>query len=64
MKNMFRDVLQEALETKMDSELGAVEVNIPRDRNSEFEPKINSFLFSTQKPEGLCHIMFRVLNAF
>ncbi|GCD10579.1 hypothetical protein Ctaglu_22020 [Clostridium tagluense] len=41
MKNMFRDVLQEALETEMDSELGAVEVNIPRDRNSEFEPKIN-----------------------
>ncbi|WP_258881132.1 MULTISPECIES: hypothetical protein [Clostridium] len=41
MKNMFRDVLQEALETKMDSELGAVELNIPRDRNSEFEPKMN-----------------------
>lgn len=68
MKEMFRDVLQEALESEMDvqlgydkydvsekqtensrngyskktikSELGAVELNIPRDRNGEFEPKI------------------------
>jgi putative transposase len=68
MKNMFRDVLQEALEVEMDlelgydkyyisekqtinsrngyskktvkSELGLVELNIPRDRNGEFEPKI------------------------
>jgi len=68
MKEMFRDVLQEALESEMDtqlgydkyevsekqtqnsrngyskktvrSELGNVELNIPRDRNGEFEPKI------------------------
>ena len=68
MKDMFRDVLQETLESEMDttlgydrydisekqtqnsrngyskktvkSELGAVELNIPRDRNGEFEPKI------------------------
>lgn len=68
MKGMFRDVLQEALEAEMDSELGydkydisekqtlnsrngyskkivkselgSVELNIPRDRNGEFEPKI------------------------
>jgi len=68
MKEMFRDVLQEALESEMDtqlgydrydisekqtqnsrngyskktvkSELGTVELNIPRDRNGEFEPKI------------------------
>jgi putative transposase len=68
MKEMFREVLQEALEAEMDtqlgydkydvtekqtdnsrngyskktikSELGAVEINIPRDRNGEFEPKI------------------------
>jgi transposase-like protein len=68
MKVMFKDVLQEALEAEMDSqlgydkydisekqtlnsrngyskktvksELGAVELNIPRDRNGEFEPKI------------------------
>jgi len=68
MKEMFRDVLQEALESEMDaqlgydkyevsdkqtqnsrngyskktvrSELGNIEVNVPRDRNGEFEPKI------------------------
>jgi putative transposase len=68
MKEMFKDVLQEALEAEMDttlgydkydvsekqiensrngyskktikSELGAVELNIPRDRNGEFEPRI------------------------
>jgi len=68
MKEMFRDVLQEALEAEMDdelgygkhevignnsgnsrngsykktlkSELGAVELSIPRDRNGDFEPKI------------------------
>jgi len=68
MKEMFRDVLQEALEAEMDtqlgydrydasekqtsnsrngyskktikSELGTVEVKIPRDRAGEFEPKI------------------------
>ena len=68
MKEMFRDVLQEALEAEMDeelgykkhsvagnnsgnsrngaykktlkSELGPVELNIPRDRNGKFEPKI------------------------
>lgn len=68
MKVMFKDVLQEALEAEMDSqlgydkydisekqtlnsrngyskktvksELGAVELNIPRDRNGEYEPKI------------------------
>ena len=68
MKIMFKDVLQEALEAEMDSqlgydkydisekqtlnsrngyskktvksELGPVELNIPRDRNGEFEPKI------------------------
>jgi len=68
MKDMFRDVLQETLESEMDttlgydrydisekqtqnsrngyskktvkSELGAVELNIPRDRNGEFEPII------------------------
>jgi putative transposase len=68
MKEMFKDILQEALEAEMDtalgydkynvsekqiensrngyskktlkSELGPVELNIPRDRNGEFEPKI------------------------
>lgn len=68
MKEMFRDVLQEALESEMDtqlgydkydiseketensrngyskktvkSELGEIQLNIPRDRNGEFEPKI------------------------
>lgn len=68
MKEMFKEVLQEALEAEMDTqlgydkydvnekqtsnsrngyskktiktELGAVELNIPRDRNGEFEPKI------------------------
>ncbi len=68
MKEMFRDVLQETLESEMDdqlgydkydtcdkqsqnsrngyskktikSQLGTVELNIPRDRNGEFEPKI------------------------
>lgn len=68
MKEMFRDVLQETLESEMDtqlgydkydisekqtknnrngylkkhvkSELGTVELNIPRDRKGEFEPKI------------------------
>ena len=68
MKEMFKNVLQEALEAEMDSqlgydkydvtekqttnsrngyskktiksELGAVELNIPRDRNGEYEPKI------------------------
>ena len=71
LKEMFRDVLQEALEAEMDealgyckydtisknnnnnnnsrngyskktlkTELGPVEINIPRDRNGEFEPKI------------------------
>jgi len=68
MKEMFREVLQEALEAEMDtqlgydkydvsekqtqnsrngyskktlkSELGTVELNVPRDRNGEFEPKI------------------------
>ena len=68
MKDMFRDVLQETIESEMDttlgydrydisekqtqnsrngyskktvkSELGAVELNIPRDRNGEFEPII------------------------
>ena len=68
LKEMFRDVLQEALESEMDealgyckydtisknndnsrngyskktlkTELGPVEINIPRDRNGEFEPKI------------------------
>ena len=70
MKEMFRDVLQETLESEMDtqlgydkydisekqtknsrngyskknvkSELGTVELNIPRDRKGEFEPKIVS----------------------
>ena len=68
MKEMFKNVLQEALEAEMDtqlgydkydvtkkqttnsingyskrtikSELGAVELNIPRDRNGEYESKI------------------------
>jgi transposase-like protein len=68
MKDMFRDVLQEALEAEMDetlgygknsvegnnsgnsrngytaktlrTELGPIELNIPKDRNSEHEPKI------------------------
>ena len=68
MKEMFKDVLQEALEAEMDtqlgydkydisekqtqnsrngyskktvkSELGAVELNIPRDRNGEYNPII------------------------
>ena len=68
MKEMFKEVLQEALEAEMDtqlgydkydvtekqtinsrngyskktikSELGAVQLNIPRDRNGEYEPKI------------------------
>lgn len=68
LKDMFRDVLQEALEAEMDealgygkydgiektndnsrngyskktvkTELGPVQVNIPRDRNGDFEPKI------------------------
>lgn len=68
MKEMFKDVLQEALEAEMDtqlgynkydiseketpnsrngyskktikSELGPVELNIPRDRNGEYDPKI------------------------
>ncbi|QGU93888.1 IS256 family transposase [Clostridium bovifaecis] len=68
LKEMFRDVLQEALEAEMDealgygkynteekaidnsrngyskktvkTELGPVEINIPRDRNGDFEPKI------------------------
>lgn len=68
LKEMFRDVLQEALEAEMDealgyckydtmsknndnsrngyskktlkTELGPVEINIPRDRNGEFEPRI------------------------
>ena len=68
MKEMFRDVLQETLESEMDtqlgydkydisekqtknsrngyskknikSELGTVELSIPRDRKGEFEPKI------------------------
>lgn len=68
MKEMFKDVLQEALEAEMDtqlgydkyeisekqtqnsrnsyskktikSELGPVQVNVPRDRNGEFEPKL------------------------
>ena len=68
LKEMFKDVLQEALEAEMDealgyckydttsknndnsrngyskktikTELGPVELNIPRDRNGEFEPKI------------------------
>ncbi|QAA31102.1 IS256 family transposase [Clostridium manihotivorum] len=68
LKDMFRDVLQEALEAEMDealgygkyegsekingnsrngyskktikTELGPVQVDIPRDRNSEFEPKL------------------------
>lgn len=68
LKEMFKDVLQEALEAEMDealgynkydtgeklgnnsrngyskktvkSELGPLELKIPRDRNSEFEPKI------------------------
>ena len=68
MKEMFRDVFQEALESEIDtqlgydkydisekqtensrngyskktvkSKLGEVELNIPRDRNGEFEPKI------------------------
>lgn len=68
MKEMFKDVLQEALEAEIDtqlgydkydisekqiqnsrngyskktikSELGTVELNIPRDRNGEFEPKL------------------------
>lgn len=68
MKEMFKDVLQEALEAEMDtqlgydkydisekqtqnsrngyskktvkSELGTVELNIPRDRNGEYDPKI------------------------
>ncbi|WP_234120032.1 IS256 family transposase [Clostridium hydrogenum] len=68
MKDMFKDVLQEALEAEMDtqlgydkydvaekqtqnsrngyskktlkSELGTVQLNVPRDRNGEYEPKI------------------------
>ena len=68
LKEMFKDVLHEALEAEMDealgyckydtttknndnscngyskktikTELGPVELNIPRDRNGEFEPKI------------------------
>ena len=69
LKELFRDVLQEALEAEMDealgygkydiseknsvnnsrngyspktikTELGPVKLNVPRDRNSEFEPKI------------------------
>ena len=68
LKEMFRDVLQEALEAEMDealgyckydtmsknndnsrngyskktlkTELGPVEINKPRDRNGEFEPRI------------------------
>lgn len=68
MKDMFKDILQETLETEMDtqlgydrrdisekqtqnmrngyskktikSQLGPVELNIPRDRAGEFEPKI------------------------
>jgi len=68
LKDMFRDVLPEALEAEMDealgygkydavekttdnsrngyskktikTELGPVQVDIPRDRNGEFEPKI------------------------
>lgn len=70
MKDMFKDVLQEALEAEMDtqlgydkyditekqtqnsrngyskktikSQLGPVELNIPRDRAGEFEPKLIS----------------------
>ncbi len=68
LKDMFKDVLQEALEVELEeklgydkyqisdkattnsrngyskktvkSELGPVELNIPRDRNEEFEPQI------------------------
>lgn len=68
MKELFKEVLQEALEAEMDTQLGydkydvtekqtlnsrngyskktiktqlgAVELNIPRDRNGEYEPKI------------------------
>ncbi len=68
MKELFKEVLQEALEAEMDTqlgygkydvtekqtlnsrngyskktiktELGAVDLNIPRDRNGEYEPKI------------------------
>jgi transposase-like protein len=68
MKDMFRHILQEALETEMDTalgygkynigektsnnirngyskktfktELGPIKIDIPRDRNGEFEPKI------------------------
>ena len=68
MKEMFRDVIQEALEAEMDeslgyskhdyegkstsnsrngyssktikTELGPVKIDVPRDRNGEFEPKI------------------------
>lgn len=70
MKEMFRDILQETLESELEtqlgydryevsekqtqnsrngyskktikSELGPIELNIPRDRNGEFEPKIIS----------------------
>lgn len=70
MKEMFRDVIQEALEAEMDenlgyskhdyegkstsnsrngyssktikTELGPVKIDVPRDRNGEFEPKIVS----------------------
>lgn len=66
MKELFKDVLQEALEAELDetlvyekhevnsksnsrngyskkttkSELGPISLNIPRDRNGEFEPQI------------------------
>lgn len=68
MKDMFRDILQEALEAEMDTslgygkynigektsnnsrngyskktlktELGSIKIDIPRDRNGEFEPQI------------------------
>ena len=47
MKEMFWDVLQQVMESELDtdlgyekSQLGAVDVRIPRDRNGEYEPQI------------------------
>lgn len=40
LKYSFKDMLQEMLATEMDVSLGELEVDIPRDRNGEFDPKI------------------------
>ena len=41
LKDSFKDILQELMEAELDkSQYGEFQIDVPRDRNGEFEPKL------------------------